>query len=101
MDTGELIEALGGPTVVAADLGFRIARVGNWTMRGAIPREHHLAVWRVAMRKNVAWTPPDADGLVLAPAPPPPPTPAPTPKLRRPRRTPTPPASAAPAEAAE
>lgn len=66
----ELIKALGGPTAVAEELGERIATVGNWSLRDAIPREHHIAVWRIAQRKDVAWTPPDAKGLVLArPAP--------------------------------
>jgi hypothetical protein len=68
MEIGTLIKALGGPSVVAADLGMRLSAVGNWTMRNAIPREHHLAVWRLATTKKVPWTPPDATGLVLVPA---------------------------------
>jgi hypothetical protein len=68
MTTGDLIRSLGGPTSVAAALGLRVQAVGNWTMRGAIPRRHHLSVWRLATKKRVAWTPPDADGLALVPA---------------------------------
>jgi hypothetical protein len=74
MRIGRLIKALGGPTVVAAELGMRISTVGNWTMRDAIPGEHHIAVWRLAIAKKVDWTPPTAVGLVLPPpAPPQPP----------------------------
>lgn len=71
MRIGALIKALGGPTAVGRTLGLRVSAVGNWTMRDAIPREHHLAVWRLATAKNIVWTPPDAEGLVLTPAGPP------------------------------
>ena len=64
-----LIKALGGPTAVAEALGLRVATVGNWSLRDAIPPEHHIAVWRLATAKGIAWTPPDADGLALAPLP--------------------------------
>lgn len=67
MQTGVVIKALGGPTAIAKMLGLSVPAVGNWTMRDEIPREHHLALWRLAMAKNVAWTPPDAVGLVLVP----------------------------------
>jgi hypothetical protein len=68
MRIGTLIKALGGPTAVAAALGLRLSTVGNWKMRDAIPREHHLAVWRLAIEKGIAWTPPGGDGLTLIPA---------------------------------
>lgn len=55
--------------MVADELGLRIAAVGNWSLRDAIPREHHIVVWRLAIAKGVPWTPPDAEGLVL-PTPP-------------------------------
>lgn len=64
-----LIKALGGPTLVSAELGLGLAQVGNWSFRDVIPREHHIAVWRLATAKNVPWTPPDAEGLMLVPAP--------------------------------
>jgi hypothetical protein len=64
-----LIKALGGPTAVAEELGLRVATVGNWSLRDAIAPEHHIAVWRLASARGVAWTPPDGEGLVLAPAP--------------------------------
>jgi hypothetical protein len=65
----QLIKALGGQTVLASILGMKVATVGNWSLRDAIPREHHLSVWRVALAKGVAWTPPDAFGTTLVPAP--------------------------------
>jgi hypothetical protein len=75
MQIRALIKALGGPSEVAAELGLRIAAVGNWSMRDAIPREHHIAVWRLALKRSVAWTPPDAEGLALASTPSPETTP--------------------------
>ena len=71
MDQRELIRRLGGPTAVAADLGLRTQAVGNWVMRGSVPREHHLAVWSLALRQGVDWRPPlaEAEDLLLVPSP--------------------------------
>lgn len=68
MHTGEILKALGGPSAVAKALGLSLPAVSNWTMRNAIASEHHIAIWRLAMTKNVDWAPPGAEGLVLAPA---------------------------------
>ena len=67
MRIGALIRALGGPTVVSNVLGIGVQAVSNWSMRGSIPREHHLALWRLATSQKVPWTPPDATGLILVP----------------------------------
>lgn len=81
-----LIKALGGPTFVATELGLRLATVGNWNLRNAIPPEHHIAVWRLAIAKGVHWTPPDATGLALVPDP----QPEPPPQAEPPAAGPTP-----------
>ena len=62
-----LIKALGGPTYVANELGVALATVGNWSLRNNIPAEYHIPIWRLAMAKDVAWKPPNTDGVLLAP----------------------------------
>lgn len=41
---GEVIDALGGATQMAARLNQKPNTVGNWRLRGKIPPEHFLAV---------------------------------------------------------
>lgn len=67
MDTGTLIRRLGGPSAVAAALNLGCTAVSNWSSKDAIPREHHLVIWRMAIRAGIDWTPPDAAGLRLVP----------------------------------
>ena len=68
MRVGELIKALGGSTALARTLGLGVTQVSNWGGRNAIPRAHHLVVWRLAIEREIEWTPPDAQGLALVPA---------------------------------
>jgi hypothetical protein len=65
MRARQLIKALGGPTVLASTLGMRVATVGNWGLRNTIPRRHHLTLWRLALAKGLAWTPPDFIGMTF------------------------------------
>jgi len=68
MHTGEILKSLGGASAVAKALGLSLQAVSNWSMRDAIASEHRVAIWRLAMAKNVEWAPPGAEGLVLASA---------------------------------
>lgn len=61
----EIVRALGGPSAVAAELHLGVSAVSNWSKREAIPREHHLRLWRLAQERGIDWTPPDATGLNL------------------------------------
>lgn len=63
----DLVRQLGGPQNVAQRLGVTGQAVGNWQLRGAIPRRHHLALWQMAQRAGLEWQPPGTDGLALAP----------------------------------
>lgn len=68
IDARALVEALGGPKLLAAKLGVRsAAAVCNWYNSG-IPARHHLPLWRLAQQAGVDWRPPGAEGLIL-PAP--------------------------------
>lgn len=58
MELRELIEALGGPSEVAARLKLTPSAITNWVGRKAIPGQHHIAVWALAVEKGVAWEPP-------------------------------------------
>jgi hypothetical protein len=78
-----LIKALGGPTFVADECGLGIAAVSNWSARDFIAREHQATVWRLAIAKNIAWTPPDFEGMALVPAPESTVEGAPKPRLKR------------------
>jgi hypothetical protein len=66
MGIGSIIQTLGGPKRVAATLGLRASQVSNWTMRDAIPPEHHIVVWRMTTAANIVWTPPHMAGFILA-----------------------------------
>jgi hypothetical protein len=65
MEVSSLIAALGGPTRVAKTLGITTQAVSNWSATRRVPREHHVAVWRMASAAGLDWTPPGAEGLTL------------------------------------
>ena len=69
MKIDSLIKGLGGPTAVGHALGLSPQRVHNWIVRDSVPAEHHLAVWRLAIERQIDWKPPGADGLSLVAAP--------------------------------
>ncbi|MBS0427141.1 MAG: hypothetical protein JSR41_07620 [Proteobacteria bacterium] len=50
MTDSELIQAHGGPTKLAAKLGFSVHRVGNWCKRG-IPAAVKLEFPKLFLRK--------------------------------------------------
>jgi hypothetical protein len=62
MHVAELISRLGAQRV-AERLGLRKSAVPMWVARGAIPREHHLAIWTMAIEAGVDWTPPGAEAI--------------------------------------
>ncbi len=59
----DLINALGGPSVVAAEVGLTVAAVGNWSLRNNLPADYHAPIWRMARKAKVNWTPPGFEGL--------------------------------------
>jgi len=63
MTVSELIAALGGPTAVAGALGQKPGSVKMWSHRDALPAEHRLPLWRLALERGLAWEPPGAEGL--------------------------------------
>ena len=48
----DLIEALGGPAKVAAELGYKRPRVANWQSRG-VPWRERPKLARLARQKSV------------------------------------------------
>ncbi len=68
MRVRELIRELGGPTRVANACGVSPQAVTNWIARDRVSAEHQVTIWRLAAERDVAWTPPGADGLKLEPA---------------------------------
>jgi hypothetical protein len=68
LTTYDLIQALGGPVAVSEHLGVTAQAVCGWyDARAGIPSRHHLALWRMAQERGVAWRPPGAEGLRLVP----------------------------------
>lgn len=63
MTTTDLLSALGGAAQVAARLGLKRTAVANWATRDAVPAEHRLAMWRLALEAGLAWEPPGADAI--------------------------------------
>jgi hypothetical protein len=63
MEVAELIRGLGGQRAVAALLGLGKSAVGMWVTRGAIPREYHLILWRMALEAGLPWEPPGGDTI--------------------------------------
>lgn len=63
MDVAHLIQGLGGQKVLAEALGLGKSAVGMWVTRGAVPREYHLTLWRMALDAGIAWEPPGADAI--------------------------------------
>lgn len=60
MDVADLIAGLGGHQRVSARLGLGKSAVGMWVTRADIPREHHLALWEMALAAGLEWQPPGA-----------------------------------------
>ncbi|MGX9966089.1 hypothetical protein ACVFYP_22375 [Roseomonas sp. F4] len=72
MKTKLLIVALGGNKAVAGRCRVTSGAVSNWIAADAVPAEHHLTLWDMALAAEVEWTPPGAGGLrerLAAPAP--------------------------------
>lgn len=65
MEVSELIRRLGGPTKVARVLRITTQAVSNWSAVNRVPREHDVAVWRLATEAGLDWAPPGAEGLAL------------------------------------
>ena len=49
----EIIEAFGGPTLLARRLGLGVSAVSNWCLRGAIPDAWHLRLIVLARSSGV------------------------------------------------
>ncbi|NKC33478.1 helix-turn-helix domain-containing protein [Falsiroseomonas selenitidurans] len=58
-----LVVGLGGNKAVGERCGVSQAAVSNWIAADAIPAEHHLVLWEMALAAKVEWTPPGAEGL--------------------------------------
>lgn len=50
----DIILALGGPTAVAAALGYRVDAVKQWSSRSLIPWKARKSIERLAARKRKA-----------------------------------------------
>jgi DNA-binding transcriptional regulator YdaS (Cro superfamily) len=61
-----VIEAMGGPTKTAAQLGQRPNTVSNWKLRNKIPPEHFLAVSE-ALKASGAVPDPQIFGMKSSP----------------------------------
>ena len=61
----DLIEQLGGPTVVAARRGITPPAVTNWVSRGQVAAEHRIALWGMAVDAGLDWKPEGAEDLEL------------------------------------
>jgi hypothetical protein len=60
----ELISRLGGPTALGLKIRAAPKAVSMWSARGAIPREYHLVVWRLAISAGLDWSPPGGEELI-------------------------------------
>ena len=65
----DLIKFLGGPTIVAREIGSIATTVFSWGAKNKIGRGFHIPLWRMAVAKRIDWRPPEAEGLILADAP--------------------------------
>lgn len=54
MTAADIIDALGGPTVVSAALNLPTTTVGNWKGRNSIPARYHAAVLKLSNGKVTA-----------------------------------------------
>ena len=63
MNAADVINTLGGAADLARLLGHRPGAVRMWAQRNAIPAEHHLALWRLALERGLSWEPPGAAAL--------------------------------------
>lgn len=63
MTIGDLFKALGGQRAVGDRLGVGVTAVSNMVVRNAIPAQHRLTVWQMALDAGVDWTPPGAEAL--------------------------------------
>lgn len=61
----DLIEQLGGPSIVASRCRIGASAVSNWSARKAISGEHLLTVWAMAVEAGIDWAPPGTTGLML------------------------------------
>jgi hypothetical protein len=62
----DLISRLGGPTALGSKINAAPKTVSMWSARGAIPREYHLAVWRLAISAGIDWKPPGGEEFMQA-----------------------------------
>lgn len=58
-----LIVELGGNKPVAERCRVSSAAVSNWIAANAVPAEHHITLWDMALAAGVAWEPPRADDI--------------------------------------
>jgi hypothetical protein len=58
-----LVVKLGGNRAVAERVGVRSQAVSNWIATNTVPREHHLALWEMALAAQAGWEPPGADSI--------------------------------------
>jgi hypothetical protein len=64
----ELVRKLGGPTVVAAEIGAQRSSVGAWSRLGRIPWKWRWLVRQMAMRGRISLTADDWAALSLVPS---------------------------------
>jgi len=64
MVTTELVQRLGGVTRLAEQLAVKRSRVNMWVVRDAVPPDHWLPLWALALERGVPWTPPGAERVV-------------------------------------
>ena len=62
----ELIDRLGGATSLAKRLNVSRGAVAMWKVRGEVPAECRIQLWRIAVQAGVEWTPLGAEGLRLS-----------------------------------
>ena len=67
MSVRMLLAALGGPSVVARACSVSVQAASNWGARDAIPRQHHVTLWRLAIAAGLDWAPVEAEGMKLVP----------------------------------
>lgn len=63
MTLRELFRQLGGQARVARSLGVVPTAVSNWAVANRLPAQHHIALWRLALKAGLPWEPPGAAEL--------------------------------------
>mgnify|MGYP007100166736 FL=1 len=48
---------------MARVIGCTTSAVSIWGKANAVPREHHMTIWRLALEAGLSWEPPGADAI--------------------------------------